>query len=75
LQPCSRASIPGRLVCESRFCDLRGRRLPEMDGFGWFRFDLAPLRVGPRLAVVLTQRLDLHDLLRRLQQPVAARSA
>ncbi len=63
---------PGALVCESRFCDLRGRRRPEMDGFGWFRFDLAPLRVSPRLAVVLTQRLDLHDLLRRLQPTAGA---
>lgn len=58
---------PEQLVCESRFCDLRGQRLPEMDGFGWFRFDLAPLRVSPRLAEVLARRLDLHDLLRRLQ--------
>lgn len=65
---------PATLVCEARFDDGRGHRLPEMDGFGWFRFDLAPLRVGPRLAVVLSQRLDLHDLLHRLQQaggPVA----
>lgn len=59
---------PATLACEARFDDGRGHRLPEMDGFGWFRFDLAPLRVGPRLAVVLSQRLDLHDLLRRLQQ-------
>lgn len=63
---------PATMHCDSRFSDARGRRLPEMDGFGWFRFDLAPLRVTPRLAAVLTQRLDLHDLLRRLQQPAAA---
>jgi hypothetical protein len=43
-----------------------------MDGFGWFRFDIAPLRVSPRLAVVLTQRIDLHDLLRRLQPTAGA---
>lgn len=58
---------PATLHCESRFTGPFGRRLPEMDGFGWFRFDLAPLRVHPRLAEVLVQRIDLPDLLRRLQ--------
>lgn len=59
---------PATLVCESRFRSSLGRTMPEMDGFAWFRFDLAPLRVPPRLAAVLTERLDLHDLLRRLQR-------
>lgn len=58
---------PATLHCESQFRDARGQPQPEMDGFGWFRFDLAPLRVTPKLATVLTRRLDLHDLLRRLQ--------
>jgi 8-oxo-dGTP pyrophosphatase MutT (NUDIX family) len=58
---------PSTLHCESQFRNAHGQPQPEMDGFGWFRFDLAPLRVTPKLATVLTQRLDLHDLLRRLQ--------
>jgi 8-oxo-dGTP pyrophosphatase MutT (NUDIX family) len=62
---------PATLHCQSRFSDRRGQQWPEMDGFGWFPFDLAPLRVSPRMAVVLSQRLDLHDLLQRLQRAPA----
>jgi 8-oxo-dGTP pyrophosphatase MutT (NUDIX family) len=58
---------PATLVCDSRFSDAAGRRLPEMDGFDWFRFDQVPARVTPRLATVLSERLDLPALLQRLR--------
>jgi 8-oxo-dGTP pyrophosphatase MutT (NUDIX family) len=58
---------PGRLTCESRFTDSRGERQPEMDGFGWFPFAQVAARATPRMAAVLTQRLSLPELLRRLQ--------
>lgn len=58
---------PDHLVCESRFTDSRGARQPEMDGFGWFPFAQLTELVTPRMAAVLTQRLHLPELLRRLQ--------
>ncbi len=65
---------PGLLSCESRFCDAQtGARLPEMDGFGWFLFAEIPQLCSPKLATVLTQRLDLPGLLARLHEsPVLA---
>ena len=67
---------PAQLVCESRFADpLTGRRLPEMDGFGWFPFAQVPARCTDRLAAVLCERLDLAALLRRLQVHDAASQA
>ena len=36
-----------------------GRARPEMDGFGWFAFDRIGALCTPRLARVLTARLDL----------------
>lgn len=64
---------PATLHCDSRFtCGASGRRLPEMDGYGWFAFDAVVVRCRPRLASVLVSRLDLPALLARLQEPVAA---
>ncbi len=58
------------LVCESRFSEAgTGRRLPEMDGFGWFAFSRVGERCTRRLAEVLCVRLDLPQLLARLQAP------
>jgi 8-oxo-dGTP pyrophosphatase MutT (NUDIX family) len=60
---------PGLLNCESRFSDtVTGARLPEMDGFGWFPFSEIARLCSPKLAAVLTQRLDLPGLLSRLPQ-------
>jgi 8-oxo-dGTP pyrophosphatase MutT (NUDIX family) len=58
---------PATLICESRFSDAAGRRLPEMDGYAWFPFAQVPARVTARLAAVLTERLDLPALLQRLR--------
>jgi 8-oxo-dGTP pyrophosphatase MutT (NUDIX family) len=63
---------PGLLHCESRFSDaLTGARLPEMDGFGWFPFADIPQLCSPKLAAVLTERLDLPGLLARLNESPA----
>lgn len=58
---------PASLVCESQFSQADGRRAPEMDGFGWFGFARVPALVSPRLSTVLCERLDLAQILRRLQ--------
>jgi 8-oxo-dGTP pyrophosphatase MutT (NUDIX family) len=56
------------LHCTSCFTDGRsGRRLPEMDGFGWFAFDRIAGLCTPRMAVVLQERLQLAGILRQLQ--------
>ena len=60
------------LYCESRFTDgASGQRLPEMDDFGWFRFEQVPQLCTRKLAAVLCERLDLPALVRQLR----ARSA
>lgn len=56
------------LTCESLFTDDSGtRRLPEMDGFGWFGLDQVGALVTPKLAAVLCGRLDLETVLERLR--------
>ena len=58
-----------QLHCESCFTDYRsGRRLPEMNGFGWFAFDRIAQVCTPRMATVLRHSLQLHQILRQLQQ-------
>ena len=64
------------LHCESHFSDLpSGRRLPEMDGFGWFPFADAPRRCSARMATVIAGKLDLGRLLARLVVAPPARHA
>jgi 8-oxo-dGTP pyrophosphatase MutT (NUDIX family) len=66
------------LRCESHYLDRHtGRRLPEMDGFGWFDFQRAQTLCTPKMATVLGVRLALDELFERLsipsqQQPAAA---
>lgn len=56
------------LRCESRFsCHATGHRLPEMDGFDWVPFADVGRRCTPKMASLLCDRMDLHDLLARLQ--------
>jgi len=55
------------LHCESRFTESgSGRRLPEMDGFGWFAFADAPGRCSRSMAAVLENQVGLNRLLDRL---------
>lgn len=64
----------GLLWCESRFDDAgSGARLPEMDGYGWFRFQDIPVQCTRKLSAVLRDRLDLPALLARLRQHPLAR--
>jgi len=67
---------PLSLCCESTFVE-RGssRRLPEMDGFGWFSIDRLPDLCTSRMAAVLTQALDLGRVVDALQPPQPARLA
>ena len=59
---------PARLGCQSLFADLAsGKRLPEMDGYGWFGFADIPVHCSRKLSAVLRQELDLVSLLKQLQ--------
>ncbi len=63
------------LTCESEFSDLAsGRRLPEMDDFGWFAFADAPRRCSRRMAEVLAGKLELGQVLARLAAPPPGRT-
>lgn len=67
---------PLALCCESTFVE-RGssRRLPEMDGFGWFGLDRLNELCTPRMAAVLTGAVDLSRVVEELLSPPAARLA
>lgn len=56
--------------CETYYLDrYKGRRMPEMDGFGWFRFEKVASLCTPKMAGVLTQQVDPDLLLRSLAAP------
>ena len=61
---------PVALCCESTFIE-RGssRRLPEMDGFGWFALDRLHELCTPRMAAVLTVGMALDRVLDELMAP------
>ena len=68
---------PRELHCPSCFIErISGRSRPEMDGFGWFGFDRIDSLCTPKLAALLTRRLDLDATVERLdaarRQPLAA---
>ena len=68
---------PRELHCPSSFIDrLSGRSRPEMDGFGWFAFDRIDGLCTPKLAALLTRRLDLAAIVGQLdvghREPLAA---
>ena len=68
---------PRELHCPSSFIDrLSGRSRPEMDGFGWFGFDRIERLCTPKLAALLTRRVDLAALVNQLDsarcEPFAA---
>jgi 8-oxo-dGTP pyrophosphatase MutT (NUDIX family) len=61
------------LRCESHYLDHHsGRRLPEMDGYGWFAFERIEQLCTPKMALVLGKRIDLDGLLDRLIAPTPA---
>lgn len=52
------------LRCESQFAQFStGRRLPEMDGYDWVRFEQVAERCTPKLTAVLHGRLNLRRVL------------
>ena len=52
------------LRCDTHYLEARsGRQLPEMDGYGWFEFARVAALCTPRMAAVLTQRIDLAQVL------------
>ena len=56
-----------QLRCDSHYVDRpSGRHLPEMDGYGWFRFERTAALCTPRMALVLGSRIDLDGLVDRL---------
>ena len=67
---------PASLCCESTYVE-RGsrRRLPEMDGFGWFGAERVTELCTPRMAAVLTQALDGGRLFETLRPEPPARLA
>jgi predicted NUDIX family NTP pyrophosphohydrolase len=61
------ARIDTRLCfCASTFEDRVGRVRPEMDGFRWAAIDAVTTACAPSMAEVLTVRLSLDALARRL---------
>jgi len=61
---------PNRMCCESTFVE-RGssRRLPEMDGFGWFELGRVAELCTPRMATVLSGSIDLGAIVDRFLSP------
>jgi len=67
---------PLELCCESTFVERgSGRRLPEMDGFGWFAIDRLGELCTPRMTAVLLQALGQGRVVDALVAAPAARLA
>jgi 8-oxo-dGTP pyrophosphatase MutT (NUDIX family) len=61
-----------RLWCESHFSEYwTGRRLPEMDAYGWFGFDRAGTLCAPKLARLLRESIALSTVLAQLTRDAA----
>jgi putative (di)nucleoside polyphosphate hydrolase len=64
------------LHCDSHYFDRSaGRELPEMDGFGWFSFERVATLCTPKMAQVLSGRLDLNALFERFTAVVPSAAA
>jgi 8-oxo-dGTP pyrophosphatase MutT (NUDIX family) len=62
---------PARCVCSTFFTDRWGRLRPEMDAFRWARFAEVPELCARSMALVLTQKLSLAEVLARLRDAAA----
>ena len=61
------------LHCDSHFAERSsGRRLPEMDAYGWFAFERIASLCTPRMTAVLSGRIHLDGLVERWTAPLAA---
>ncbi len=55
------------LHCDSHFSQyITGRRLPEMDGYGWFSFERIDTLCTPKMTAVLRGGIDLPRVLGQL---------
>jgi 8-oxo-dGTP pyrophosphatase MutT (NUDIX family) len=62
-----------QLSCESEFSERwSGKRLPEMDGYGWFAFERAGALCAPKMGRVLSETIDLAMVLSRLEHTATA---
>jgi putative (di)nucleoside polyphosphate hydrolase len=60
-----------RLSCESHFSHAwSGKRLPEMDDYGWFDFARASALCAPKMGRLLGEAIDLAALSARLEHSV-----
>ena len=59
---------PARCRCASTFVDRFGRVRPEMDAFRWTPFGEIGAHCAKNMALVLTTRLSLDDVLARLRE-------
>jgi 8-oxo-dGTP pyrophosphatase MutT (NUDIX family) len=62
---------PSTCTCSSLFTDRFGRLRPEMDAFRWARFDEVPTLCARNMALVLTEKLSLAEVLARLRDDVS----
>lgn len=62
---------PSQCVCSTFFTDRWGRLRPEMDAFRWARFDEVPVLCARNMALVLTRKLSLPDVLAWLRGDAA----
>jgi 8-oxo-dGTP pyrophosphatase MutT (NUDIX family) len=62
---------PSQCVCSTFFTDRWGRLRPEMDAFRWARFDEVPVLCARNMALVLTRKLSLLDVIARLRGDAA----
>ena len=58
---------PAQCACSTFFTDRWGRRRPEMDAFRWVRFEDVPAHCAKSMAIVLTTKLSLGEVLERLR--------
>jgi 8-oxo-dGTP pyrophosphatase MutT (NUDIX family) len=54
-------------VCSSQFRDRRGNLVPEVDAFEWTPFERVGQRCAKNMKKVLTERLSLDELWRRVK--------
>lgn len=62
---------PSQCVCSTFFTDRWGRLRPEMDAFRWAGFDEVPALCARNMALVLTLKLSLAEVLARLRGAAA----
>ena len=68
--------VAQHLRCDSTFIEAgTGRRLPEMDAFGWFTFDRVGELCTPRMASVLERGIGLDRCFDDLAAPALHRLA